>query len=600
MNTARSRLAWPAFPGPVFRRELGSAARGRWLYLIRALAAGSLAFYVGASGPLREGMAEGGDWSVKQVAEMAARAFRSFESSQFVLVLALAPLLVAGSVAEEKARGTLGLILAGRLGSLEIVADKLAARLLMVLVLVVAGLPVLALIGLLGGVDPGELLMVYGLTLSSAWFSASLSMLVSVHARSASGAIVGAYAAGFAWFVLSVWFAAWLGTTGPPGFEAWLRAVAREVARSSPLSFLWARDLWGNWVFTLRGRDQMIQEMAGLQMLGGLGLLALAAWRLRPVYRAQVGGARGNRLGWLARVAGLKGRSRPPCGDDAMAWKERHAPESAWLARLALLVGLALVAQAIRFHFFMYPQPLDLAFDELFTYGLDLGPWGSHGGYRNNLNHLLCEQAAILFGASLMASTILSASSIAGERARGTWSGLLGTPLDRRGILRTKMWGAVRPVRVLLGLMLVFYLASMAATALHPVGFVLVLTAAAASLWSAVALGTWVSAQSKNAGQAIGRTVVLLLAVNSVPPLALYPFVGELSVVLSTPVLLALTPISWMQIHLMTHPSLNRAIPNEPSAGLLLLLVSGAIVAHAVGAWLLTRAAARRIERDEG
>ena len=57
--------------------------------------------------------------------------------------------------------------------------------------LVVVGLPVLALIGLLGGVDPDELRIAYGLTLSSVWFAAGLSMLVSVHARSATGAIVG-------------------------------------------------------------------------------------------------------------------------------------------------------------------------------------------------------------------------------------------------------------------------------------------------------------------------------------------------------------------------------------------------------------------------
>jgi ABC-type transport system involved in multi-copper enzyme maturation permease subunit len=592
MNDARSWPAWPAIPGPVFRRELGSAARGRRLYLIRVLAAGVLAWHVGSSVPLREGLIVAESWSPGRVAQLATRAVRAFETSQFVVVLAMVPLLVAGSVAEEKARGTLGLILAGRLSSLEIVADKLAARMLMVLVLVLAGLPVLALIGLLGGGDPGELALVYGLTLSTTWFVACLSMLISVHARSASGAVVGAYIAGLAWLVLPVSFAIWLATPGTPASLAWLGPVVRGVARSSPLSVMSPMEVWG---LRTMSRFGWAWPMAGLQGLGGLALLALAAWRLRPVYRAQVGGVKRNRLAWLARAAGLRGRPRPPCGDDPMAWKERYAPESAWLARLSLLVGLALVLQGVRLHFFTNPDFVNGVFDEMFRYGLDLGEWGAHGSQRAGLNSVLGEQAAILFGASLVASAILAASGVAGERGRGTWSGLLGTPLERRGILRAKMWGAIRPVRVLLGLMLVFYIASMAATALHPVGFVMAVLGALAFLWFGVALGTWVSIRSSHAPQAIVRTVILLAAVNLAPVAALAPFAGHQAIAFATPLLLTFLPMSRMHFQ-----GMSRAVATEPWAGLVVLIFPGIIAAQAVGAWLLTRSASRRIEWDEG
>lgn len=594
MDEVRSRIARPSFPGPVFGRELGSAARGRWFYLVRTLAAGALAIYVGSSVPLREGLAVD-VWSPGRVSELASRASRTFEVSQFVVVLALAPLLVAGSVAEEKARGTLGLLLAGRLNSLEIVADKLAARLLWALVLILAGLPVLALIGMLGGVDPGELGIAYGLTLTSAWFAASLSMLVSVHARTASGAIVGAYAMGLAWFVLPALFAAWPGATGSPGFVDWLRPVAREVARSSPLSFSLAEDLWGTWAMTRPGQVQMLAHMASLQVLGGLLLLGLASWRLRPAYRAQVGGAKRNRLAWLARVAGLGGRSRPACGDDPMAWKERYAPESAWLARLSLLLGLALVVRAIRLHFYTYPAFLANAFDEAFRYGFEIGEWGAHGVDRTGLNYVLCEMAATLFMAALVASTILAASGVAGERARGTWSGLLGTPLDRRDILRAKMWGAILPSRVLLGMMLVLYLASMAATALHPVGFVMVVAAVAALLWFAVALGTWVSVQAKGSGRAIGQSVALLAAVYLAPVAALSFVVGHQAIAFAAPWILLYLPMSRMQFRNLTMGASINPMMVIPFA-----LFLGIVLAHAVGAWFLARAAARRIERDEG
>jgi len=595
MSAGRIRTAWPVFPGPVFRRELGEAARGRRLYLLRALAAGGLAAYVGSNIGLRGVLAGARDLSPGQVAELATRAFRVFASSQFVMVLAMVPLLVAGSVADEKARGTLGLLLACRLSSLEIIADKLAARMWMVLVLMVAALPVLALIGLVGGIDPTELMIFYGMTLSTAWFVASLSMLVSVHARSASGAIVGAYAAMLAWVVLPVWSVSWLGTAGPPGFVDWLRPIAREVARSSPLSFLYPMEVWGRRVMGPFGRVRMTEEMASLQAAGGLILFILAAWRLRPAYRARVGGRKAGRLGWLSRALGLRGRSRPPCGNDPIAWKERSAPESAWLARLVLLVVLSFVARATIFDMQHNQAHRDLAFDEMFTYGFDLGEWGLHGHARTGMNYVLCEKAGLLYFAAMVAAAILAASGVAGERARGTWASLLSTPLDRRSILRAKMLAAAWTVRVPLGLLVFFYLASLASTAMHPIGFVVGIAAVASFVWFAVALGTYVSLRSRDANRAIGRTALILAAVDLGPAAILYPLIGDSAKMITTPVLAVELPMSRMRFQMFAE-----AIRVEPVAGVALLVALGVVLAHAIAAWLLTRAATRRIERDAG
>jgi hypothetical protein len=46
--------------------------------------------------------------------------------------------------------------------------------------------------------------------------------------------------------------------------------------------------------------------------------------------------------------------------------------------------------------------------------------------------------------------------------------------------------------------------------------------------------------------------------------------------------------------------SLTRGLSFEPMMGFVLLVPLVIVLAHAVGAWWLTRAAARRIERDEG
>ena len=142
-------------------------------------------------------------------------------------------------------------------------------------------------------------------------------------------------------------------------------------------------------------------------------------------------------------------------------------------------------------------------------------------------------------------------------------------------------------------MMLFFYLASLAATAMHPAGFVLGVLAVGSFLWFAVALGTYVSLRSKGANQVIGRAVLILLAVNLAPVAAFFPLVGGSSLMISTPMLLVVLPMSRMQF-----VNITRAVRIEPAAGLVILAALGVVLAHAVAAWILTRAAAGRIERD--
>ncbi len=597
------RVAWPAFPGPVFRRELGSAARSGWIYLARALASATLAVYVASSVRLGESLTIPGILTLEKIAELAERTFDLFISAQYAVILAMVPLLVAGSIAEEKARGTLGLLLAGRLSSAEIVADKLAARMLTVGVMLLAGVPVLALIGLLGGIDPARLGLCYLGTATSAWFAASLSILVSAHARSAGGAIVGAYAAMLGWIAAPPWLVVSLDRPGLPASAGRILPVARELARSSPLSLRAPREAWGPWATAPGGWEWMMGEMSSLQAVGGLALFALAAWRLRPSYRAQVGADPARRRGRVGRWLGLRGASKPPCGDDPIAWKERYAPESAWMSRLVLLVSLALIVHStvnnaiynVGALYLTHHREKYYALEEMFVHGLDLGPWGADGAQRAGLNYQLCESAALLYFAALVAVAILAASGVAGERARGTWEGLLSTPLDRRAIVRAKIWGAIRAVRPLLGLAGFFYLTSMAATAMHPVGFVLGVAMVASFVWIAAAAGTYASARSKDANRAIGRTALILAAVELVPAAILFPIAGGAAALVTSPMLAMTMPISRMHFQ-----GLSRVIRVEPSAIAAIVIAPGAVLGRAIGAWLLTRAALRRVERERG
>jgi ABC-type transport system involved in multi-copper enzyme maturation permease subunit len=87
----------------------------------------------------------------------AARLTEAFAATIFAIqtaaILVLTPAYLAGALAEEKERGTLELLLTTRLRDREIVLGKLAARATHLAGVLLAGLPLLAITQLWGGVD---------------------------------------------------------------------------------------------------------------------------------------------------------------------------------------------------------------------------------------------------------------------------------------------------------------------------------------------------------------------------------------------------------------------------------------------------------------
>ncbi len=165
------------------------------------------------------------DWSAgrllpnEELAEFAAAAFEWLAVGQAVIVLALVPAMVAGTIAEERSRQTLNGLFASRLSSSEIILDKLAAKMLQVGVILAVGLPIVCLLGLLGGIDPRSIAYAYGGTFSTAFFLASLSLLVSIYARRPRDATLLVYLLEAVWLLvpwivnLGTWWGArrWLG-----------------------------------------------------------------------------------------------------------------------------------------------------------------------------------------------------------------------------------------------------------------------------------------------------------------------------------------------------------------------------------------------------
>jgi hypothetical protein len=186
--------------GPVFVYDLvrtarkGQAFAHRFLYGCLVFAVLLMVFAVWAPGDFLSTRT----WadvpiSRREMPRFALSIFVSFLATQFAGVLLITPAYVAGAIAQERERRTLEFLLVTDLTDREIVLGLLAARLANLFLLILTGLPVFALLQLLGGVDPAFIVAGFVATLMTMLSVGSLSILVSVHSRRPLSAVLLTY-----------------------------------------------------------------------------------------------------------------------------------------------------------------------------------------------------------------------------------------------------------------------------------------------------------------------------------------------------------------------------------------------------------------------
>src|SRR5262249_54093222 len=130
----------------------------------------------------------------RELARFANGYFAMLAMIQFTVVIAMTPAYTAGSITEEKERKTLEYLLATDLSSREIVLGKFLSRLGNLTLLLITGFPIVALLQILGGIDPDLLLITVAATLLLMMSLASASVLCSVYSRRTRKAVVAIYA----------------------------------------------------------------------------------------------------------------------------------------------------------------------------------------------------------------------------------------------------------------------------------------------------------------------------------------------------------------------------------------------------------------------
>jgi ABC-type transport system involved in multi-copper enzyme maturation permease subunit len=440
--------------------------------------------------------------------------FQQFVVLHFGLLLLLTPGIVAGALSDEKTTGTLEHLLIAPLWPLEIVLGKLAARTLQLVLLAMAGLPLVTLFaGIVGdGWFPVALVL---LSLGCIFGLAGVSLLASACCRSTRDALLTVYLSG-----VIVVAAASVG--------AWPRLTAL-ADRLNPVAALIGHDADRRWPF-------VISCAVAWLIIGCVGTL-LAALCLRWAYLRQLRAvSRAAPRWWSAK--------RPRIGVNPVLWRERWVEGIAplpslrawprWLGVVCVFVGTA--------------WSLAWLLDVLLPAGrgvwqlLYAGDWAALGGALGSTAGV--EDVFYWHGLAFMALVsvivvIRSSGSITGEREKGTWQALLLTPMPTPNIVRGKHWGivaAVTPYWIAYGL------------AAIPCGLFIGAAAAAwAALWTAAtvfavqyvgAVGLWCSARSSNSWIALAVALLCCYAswVVLAVPLAAVVLIGQtaLGVVLQT------------------------------------------------------------------
>jgi ABC-type transport system involved in multi-copper enzyme maturation permease subunit len=506
--------------GPVFRAELlRTARRGRY-YILR-LVYGAILLLLVWSG-YAETFGGKATASIAAVASFAEDTFLAFAITQLVTVLVLVPPLFGGTIADEKQRKTLHYLMASQLSGAEIVLDKVLGRLPLLAVFLAMGLPVVSILGLVGGVPADYVAVAYFGTATTCAFAAALTVLVSTLGRRVRHAVLSAYVLLFSWVFVPAFVHLMCSRIRVAAYQ-WVEPVNEWLAQSSPFgAFL---------QLAMRGRPGLIispampefQRMVGLQLGGAALLLFLAAWRLRPTFRRQE--ETPARRYWFRSAKARPPRwfVRPECGDDAVLWKERYFAPTDVFTRMVLLPAIV---------FITLPLALMTEVEGDFIRAIS-DIWASGFSARYAARPALVTALQVDVGwytaLWLLAIAGASASSVTIEREEDTWVSLTSTPLSGWQVLRAKVVGALWNQRGFAAVLGFVWLLGLLAGALKPLAVLASVALVGVLSWLVVAVGIHASLQATSTSRALVSTIVALCLFNGYPLILVFWFCGFLN-----------------------------------------------------------------------
>lgn len=476
--------------GPIFRRELLVLARRRRYYFLRALYAAALLVVVVISHQdVKEMVTRRSVSAMSANSALGQDLFSRLTLAPLVAVVLLAPSYIGSSIALEREQRTIEELFASDFTDFEIVVGKWAARCLNMLLLIIAGIPVLAAATFLGGVSFDRIVLSFAVILTTLASSGALAIAAAIHALNVRRAMILAYSWLLVWQVL-------------PFFVSYIVHINISGER------------WPQQCFIRGDIFLAVSPFAACDSLVHHGLsnphiaFNMAIWNCFAQTLAAVA-----LLGWAiarVRVVHQMARLQPPPSEDRIElllfereavevtdapvhWKEWHfRPRPRWQVpgvKQLLVVILMIHAAAV----FVIPR---------------------HGETRTNHPiHFATMAAGCLIYAWI---AVRAAASISLERDRETWISILAAPLSGSEILWGKAIGAMRPIKSLLLYYGPIWLLGGVLGQLSPLAYPAIAAIVAAQMLFVAAVGVRQSLVKRTTSSAILSTLGICTAVGFV------------------------------------------------------------------------------------
>jgi ABC-type Na+ efflux pump permease subunit len=416
-----------------------------------------------------------------------------------------APAVLAGSLAGERERGILQLLLTTTASPREIVFGRLIGKLAQVGMIIVTGLPVFAFLAPLGDVSFLELLAMALLLLAVGFGAGGLAVGASVVSRRSRDAQLTVYI-----LMVLLMLSPMLGWLGLP--------------REAVVALEWFNPYAS--ITRLIAEGETARALASAACWAGLGAagVAVAIWRLRPSCLS---------IGVTLAKTG-KRRKAPPLRERPMLWKELFIERVTSLGRigrwlgfvLTLLIGGGSLVLAAMIGYTAFVQP-----------GSDLSLWAMHiltvvlGGFAGTMLGWLLH-----WGIGLRAAV-----SIASERERGTWDALLMSTLTPGEIAVSKLVGSLYALRWMAAAMLLAWTLAVIVKAVTVESYVTWVVGTLAMGSFMAAIGVRFSLSLPTATKAMSWTIALWLVIWPIVAMVALALIGLVAATCMSYYLLAIS-----------------------------------------------------------
>ncbi|MBS0189935.1 MAG: ABC transporter permease subunit [Phycisphaerales bacterium] len=415
MLTSLVQLFTRGLFGPIFEREVRVVGRRKSTYWVRGayvlgLAALATLVYFVITADLRFGTSSRAEalLTLQSFAPALAAFYIWF---QFLALCFVSSTLTAGTICDERRKGSFSALLTTPLTLSQILLGKLAGRLTQTFILLAAGLPLLLATRVFGGVSVQFIAAAFAITASVALLHASVAITASCRMRTATAASSSGLLVGILWCLLPLIASL---------IAAILRfnTVSQHLLTASPYVALGLETAASFGVIGPQGKLFPWYFGCWYALAGALLFLLTALFRLRHI----------------ARLAGEP--SAAPQRRKAKPGKHRTAQHTG-----SMVSNNPVLWRELRQPLFFkpwYPWAGTLLIAGVLGFGFYHTSWAD-----TNTVIFVSVIGLLLWG---FQSAVIATGSIAGERESRSLEVLLTTPMTARSIIRAKWLGALRKI----------------------------------------------------------------------------------------------------------------------------------------------------------